>query len=210
MHIRKLLLFTILLFTLHTSLASALRPIEGRVYDQESGLPMEGVSIFVKGTKSQTASDSEGKYRLMADVGQVLVFAYVGYTPQEVTVSVNTSNIDVEMRIDNRELTEVVITGALGIKRPSREIGASAEVVDSESLNQGKTVNPLFGLTSKVAGLRINMYDSKVDPAVQITLRGTRSLQRTAGIDGRNPNAPLYVVDGIPVPDISRDRKSVV
>src|SRR5690554_359043 len=204
MHIRKLLLFTILLFTLHTSLASALRPIEGRVYDQESGLPMEGVSIFVKGTNTHTISDSDGKYRLMADVGQVLVFAYVGYTPQEVTVSVNISNIDVEMRIDNRELTEVVITGALGIKRPSREVGASAEVVGNESLNQGKTVNPLFGLTSKVAGLRINMYDSKVDPAVQITLRGTRSLQRTAGIDGRNPNAPLYVVDGIPIPDISR------
>src|SRR5690606_2441768 len=151
-----------------------------------------------------TISDFDGQYRIEAEVGQVLVFAYVGYLPQEVTVTVNTSNIDIEMRIDNRELSEVVITGALGIKRPSREIGASAEVVDTETLNQGKTVNPLFGLTSKVAGLRINMYDSKVDPAVQITLRGTRSLQRSAGIDGRNPNAPLYVIDGIPVPDISR------
>src|SRR5690606_25900267 len=53
------------------------------------------------------------------------------------------------------------------------------------------------GLTSKVAGLRINMYDSKVDPQIQIVMRGTRSLNRQA-------NAPIYVVDGIPVPDINR------
>src|SRR5690606_31528388 len=101
-------------------------------------------------------------------------------------------------------LGEFVITGALGIDRSAREIGAGAQVVSNKNLNQGKTVNPVFGLTSKVAGLRINMYDSKVDPQMQITMRGSRSLSRTAGIDGRGANEPIYVVDGIPIPSISR------
>lgn len=96
-----------------------------------------------------------------------------------------------------RILNEVVVTGALGIKRSSRELGAAAQLVGNEELNQGKVVNPIFGLTSKVAGLRINMYDSKVDPQVMIVMRGSRSLNR-------GKNQPIYVVDGVPVPDISR------
>lgn len=178
--------------------------LKGTVYERETGQPLAGVSIVVKETNARTVSDAHGIYNISAEAGQTLVFEYVGLVTQEVVVTVNKSNVDIELEVDNRQLTEVTITGALGIKRSARELGASAQLVDNETLNQGKTINPLFGLTSKVAGLRINMYDSKVDPAAQITLRGTRSLQRTAGIDGRNPNAPLYVVDGIPVPDIGR------
>ncbi|WP_343700055.1 SusC/RagA family TonB-linked outer membrane protein [Chitinophaga sp.] len=96
-----------------------------------------------------------------------------------------------------RNLNEVVVTGALGIKRSARELGAAAQLVSNEELNQGKVVNPVFGLASKVAGLRINMYDSKVDPQVKIVMRGSRSLNR-------GKNDPIYVVDGVPVPDISR------
>lgn len=96
-----------------------------------------------------------------------------------------------------RDLNEVVVTGALGIKRSARELGAAAQLVGNDELNQGKVVNPIFGLTSKVAGLRINMYDSKVDPQVKIVMRGSRSLNRAK-------NDPIYVVDGVPVPDISR------
>src|SRR5690606_10013310 len=79
-------------------------------------------------------------------------------------------------------------------------LGTSAQSISSEDLNQGKTINPLFGLTSKVAGLRINMYDAangKVDPLIQIRLRGSRSLNT-------DKNNPIYVVDGVPIPEIGR------
>jgi TonB-linked SusC/RagA family outer membrane protein len=204
MYYRKLLPFILLLALSVNVFGEAIRPINGKVYDQETGQPLAGASIIIKETKQSAISQSDGTYHINAEVGQTLIFGYLGMVSQEVTVTVNSANIDVELSIDTRQLTDVIITGALGIKRSSRELGASAQFVDSKTLNEGKTVNPLFGLASKVAGLRINMYDSKVDPAAQITLRGTRSLQRNSGIDGRNPNAPLYVVDGIPVPDIGR------
>lgn len=204
MYYRTFLSFILLITLTVNAFGESLRPIKGRVYDQETGRPLAGATVSLKGTKLFSITDPDGTYGINAEVGQVLVFEHVGLTTQEITVTVNSSNIDVELEIDSRQLTEVVITGALGIKRSARELGSSTQLIDNEELNQGKTVNPLFGLTSKVAGLRINMYDSKVDPAAQITLRGTRSLQRTSGIDGRNPNAPLYVVDGIPIPDIGR------
>ena len=204
MYYKRVFSSIILLILTISAFAEAIRPIQGKVFEQETGMILPGVTITVKETQQIVISNADGTYYINAEVGQTLLFSYVGLVSKAITVTVNSANIDVELYNDKRQLTDVVITGALGIKRSSREIGASAQYVSNEVLNGGKTVNPIFGLSSKVAGLRINMYDSKVDPAAQITLRGTRSLQRTAGIDGRNPNAPLYVVDGVPIPDIGR------
>ncbi|MFT2010473.1 SusC/RagA family TonB-linked outer membrane protein [Pontibacter sp. 13R65] len=197
-----LLLFS--LFFLSVGAWAQERAITGRVIEKETGTPLPGVTIRIKNTSQAATTDSDGKFSISANSGQVLVFSFVGYHQQELPVMTKTETANMALEISSNNLAEVVVTGALGIKRPARELGSSAQMVDNEYLNQGKTVNPLLGLSSKVAGLRINMNDSKVDPGVQVTLRGTRSLTRTATIDGRNVNAPLYVVDGMPMPDINR------
>jgi len=171
--------------------------LTGRVIEQTSGEALPGANIIIKGTSDATISDAKGNFHLQASVKDILVISFIGFETQEVTVEKNISQIKVAMKEDVNQLSEIMVTGALGIKRAARELGGGAQVVSTENLNQGKTINPLNGLTSKVAGLRINMYDSKVDPQLQITMRGTRSLNRSK-------NAPIYVVDGVPVPDISR------
>jgi len=114
-----------------------------------------------------------------------------------VVIAADNHNLNVKIRPATILMNElVVISTALGIKRAPKELGSSTEVIRQEDLAQGSPVNPLTGLTGKVAGLRVNMYDSKVDPNFQITMRGSRSITGN--------NAPLYVVDGVPVPDISR------
>ncbi len=177
--------------------------ISGIISSARSGLPLSGANVEVKGNTVNTASDAAGRFLIMAAIGQDLLISFQGYQSEVVRVT-GSAEINIQMQESVDELSEVVVTGALGIKRSAREVGSGSQVVNNRELNQGKVINPLFGLSSKVSGLRINMYDSKVDPQIQITLRGTRSLSRTAGIDGRNPNAPIYVVDGVPVPDISR------
>jgi hypothetical protein len=152
MYYRSLLPLILLIAVSASAFAEVIRPIVGKVYEQETGQPLPGASISVKETKRSVISDLDGSYRISAEVGQTLIFAYTGLSTKEVMVTVNGANLDVELSVDSRQLTEVVITGALGIKRSSRELGASAQLVDTESLNEGKTVNPLFGLTSKVAG----------------------------------------------------------
>ncbi len=178
--------------------------VKGMVTDETTGAALAGATVAVKNTNKITQTAADGSFLIQAAKGQVIHITFSGYAFAEVAVTKADQALQVSMTPDNKQLDEVVVTGALGIKRASREFGAAAQIVDNRNLNQGKTVNPVFGLASKVAGLRINMYDSKVDPQVQITLRGTRSLSRTSGIDGRNPNAPIYVVDGMPVPDIAR------
>jgi TonB-linked SusC/RagA family outer membrane protein len=198
--IKKVTTLILAIFTSAVAFAQV-KTISGKVIDQESGLALPGATITKSKGNVSTAAD--GTFLIKANTGERLTVSYTGFVTKEVVVG-NNLNLLIGLTEDPKSLSEVVVTGALGIKRSAREMGSSAQLVSNESLNQGKTVNPLFGLSSKVAGLRINMYDSKVDPVAQITLRGTRSLSRSTGIDGRNTNAPIYVVDGMPVPNINR------
>ncbi|CAG5068089.1 TonB-dependent receptor SusC [Dyadobacter sp. CECT 9623] len=171
--------------------------IAGRVIEQTTGDPLPGANIILKGSSDATIANEKGEFRMQTEAGDILVVSFIGFETREIIVDRNASALTIAMKEDVNQLSEIMVTGALGIKRAARELGGGSQVVGSENLNQAKTINPLNGLTSKVAGLRINMYDSKVDPQIQITMRGTRSLNRSK-------NAPIYVVDGVPVPDISR------
>lgn len=171
----------------------------GRVIDQKSGTTLPGASLVVKGTGQVVQTDTEGRFIVTAANGDVLAVSYTGYLTQEITFGTR-SSMDIFLDAAVNQLSEVEVTGALGIKRQARELGTSATVVSSENLNQGKTVNPISGLTSKVAGLRINTYDAangKTEGLIQIRLRGSRSFN-----DAKNN--PIYVVDGVPIPDIGR------
>lgn len=197
-------LFTVIAFFLFNTAIYAQEHVtlKGKILEQETGLPLIGASVSVKeNSKSGAAiSGSTGGFLIRAHVGQTLVVSYIGYTTKEITIKAEDSNLVISLDFNNKLLSEVVVTGALGIKRSARELGTSAQIVSNEYLNQGETVNPLFGLTSKVAGLRINASDptnGKVDALVQIRLRGTRSFND-------DKNNPIYVVDGVPIPEIGR------
>ncbi|WP_028296161.1 SusC/RagA family TonB-linked outer membrane protein [Olivibacter sitiensis] len=176
------------------------RQITGKVVYQDSGAPISGASIAVKGTGQRTTTGQDGTFSLRADEGQTLVVNYIGYASHEAVIIGENRVLDIALSPQITDLSEVVVTGALGIKRSARELGTSAQSVGNEELNLGKVVNPLLALSSKVAGLRVNATDlttGKTDPGIQIRLRGTRSLNR-------NQNDPIYVVDGVPLPDITR------
>ncbi|RDC56166.1 SusC/RagA family TonB-linked outer membrane protein [Pedobacter chinensis] len=170
--------------------------IKGKVIDAEQK-PLAGASVFVAGKNESVYTDKDGEFSIAANSGDKLSVAYVGYKRQTILLTSSSNNIRVILENEENQLAELVVTGALGIKRSARELGTSTQTIKDDYLNQGKTINPLTGLTSKVSGLRVNMYDSKVDPQIQIVMRGSRSLNRTK-------NEPIYVLDGVPVPTIGR------
>lgn len=200
----KIVLLTIIMMAAIGEIYAQRVHVNGRITELSTGLPLIGATIQIKETPTTSVSDLSGYFRMYAQPGDILEVKYLGFVTQTFTAPSDENLVEIQMKEDASMLGEVVVTGALGIRRPAREMGSSTQAIDNENLNQGKPVNPLLGLNSKVAGLRINLVDSKVDPQVHVILRGTRSLQRTSGIDGRNPNAPIYVVDGVPIPDISR------
>src|SRR5690606_3224696 len=102
----------------------AFQTITGQVID-ETGSPLPGVSIIVKGTSIGTVTNIDGKYSVEAiDESSTLLFSFIGYTTQEIIVGTRTT-IDISLLVDEKSLEEVVVT-ALGIKKESKKLGYSA------------------------------------------------------------------------------------
>ena len=167
------------------------RTVSGTVTAKDDGLPVPGATVKVKGTSIGTQTTTTGKFTLSVPAGAVLQVSFLSYTTQEVKVGTR-DVLNVVLETAYTQIGEVVVTGALGIKRAQKELGYASTRVTGKDLTQTNVTNFANGLTAKVAGLAIQTVDNSIDPNVTIKLRGNRSI---AG----NNNA-LIVIDGIPSP----------
>ena len=154
--------------------------ISGVITD-ESGEPLEGVTVFEKNTTKGTISGNDGSYHIEASGPKgILVFQFVGKKPVEISID-GRSEIDVVMEEEIFSLDDVVVT-ALGIRKQQKSIGYATQKVEGSSLTTVQEPNIINNLTGKVAGLTV--YNSTDFFATSdLRLRGER---------------PLIVVDGIP------------
>jgi TonB-linked SusC/RagA family outer membrane protein len=169
---------------------TAQQVITGQV-SEESGNPLPGVNVLVKGTAAGTVTDGDGKFSLpVSSNDAVLVFSFIGYKTQEVSVN-GQSMINITMEPDVQSLDEVVVT-ALGIQKESKKLGYSATSVKTDELLKHRTTNVMESLEGKIAGLNITPPAAGAGASMQIRLRGQ------AAFAGAN-NAPLIVINGLPM-----------
>jgi iron complex outermembrane receptor protein len=168
------------------SLQNKQTAVSGVVTDQ-SGEPLIGVSVKVKGATIGTATDIDGKFSLnVPSSSSVLELSYVGFAKEEVLVGSKTS-FNIVMKDDSKMLDQVVVT-ALGLKRSEKSLGYAMTEVKGDDLN-GNLINPVSALQGKVAGLEISGSDGGLFGSAKVQIRGASTL-------GKN-NQPIYVVDGI-------------
>ncbi|HXH98824.1 MAG TPA: SusC/RagA family TonB-linked outer membrane protein [Sphingobacteriaceae bacterium] len=185
-------LFFLPLFLLFTLIVNAQeKVVNGKVTIAEDGTALPGVSVKVKGTNAGTTTDPNGNYRIQApNEDAVLVFSFIGFTAQEVRVG-NQNTINVSMASDSRQLEEVVVTTALGIKREQRSLGYTAQSVSGDALTENRQANIVNALQGKVAGVTISSTGGAPGQGARIQIRGVNS------IDPSRDNQPLFVIDGI-------------
>ncbi len=162
------------------------KTISGAVSD-DTGLPLPGVNIIIKGTTQGTQSDFDGNYSIQASQGQTLVYSYVGFETQEITVGTSNS-ISVNMK-SGSELEEVVVT-ALGVSREKQSLGYSTQEVSGEEIATVKSGNFTNALSGKVSGLQIRR-NNNFGGSTNVVIRGNTSLT--------GDNQALFVVDGVPI-----------
>ena len=175
---------------------SAADEVKGTVRDA-SGTTLPGVSVQVKGTKLVTQTNSAGQYGITAKAGDILVFSYIGYDKQEITVG-SQATLDVVMKQNAQELNTVVVT-ALGIKRTSRSTTYATQQVAGDELTKVKDPNLVNSLNGKVAGLTISRSSSGVGGSAKVILRGSKSASGS--------NQALYVIDGVPMNNSSSSQQ---
>nr|WP_321225011.1 SusC/RagA family TonB-linked outer membrane protein [uncultured Psychroserpens sp.] len=175
----------LLLLVVQLTLAQE-KTITGTVTDQ-TDIPLPGVNIVIKGTTTGTQTNFDGVYTIKSNVGDVLVFSYVGLKTQEIVVAEATT-IDVTMVEDADALDEVIVT-AVGIKRKPDEITTAYENLKAEEIVSANNPDAVQSLAGKVSGLQINTTNTGVNPSTTIRLRGTRSLSGS--------NSALVVIDNV-------------
>lgn len=166
--------------------------VKGVVKDIQ-GEPLIGVNVKVKGSPSGTITDVDGKFALQVKKGDQIEVSYVGYTTQNLRINGN-QVLAIVLQEDNRVLNEVVVT-ALGIKKEAKSLSYNVQQITNDEITRVADANFVNNLNGKVAGVTINASSSGVGGSSRVVMRGTKS------INGNN-NA-LYVVDGIPMIDMT-------
>lgn len=163
------------------------KTVTGSVID-EAGAGVPFASITEKGTNRGVSADADGNFSINTRTGAVLVVTATGFGTQEVTVGRGSSVTVALSRGEGQVIDEVVVT-ALGIRRETRSLGYSTQVVEAEKLENARALNVVDALAGQAAGVRINTQSGALGASSKIIIRGGSSLDRSS--------QPIFVVDGV-------------
>ncbi|MDW7691336.1 TonB-dependent receptor [Flammeovirgaceae bacterium SG7u.111] len=164
------------------------RKIEGRVLD-ETDQPLPGVSILIKGTSTGTTTDFDGNYSLSVPAGSVLVFSYIGFKDQEITLT-DQARLNVSMEPDLEQLEEVVVVGYGEQKKTSL-----VSSVTSVNIKQLKT--PSANLTNAIAGRVSGVISFQQSGEPGLGTDNSTFFIRGLSTFGTGKRSPLILIDGI-------------
>ncbi len=193
MRLRSLLLTLILAVTVPGLAFAQTGTLQGTVTDAETGDPLPGATVFLPSTQAGTSTNIDGEYSIEAPAGEIDVrFTYVGFETriERVTIQAGqTVTLDVELNFDLVGLDDVIVTGYGEV--PKRNLtgsiasirGRDVERLDIQSVDQA--------MQGRLPGVRVTNTSGQPGGGVHVRIRGLGS------IDGGN--APLYVVDGVPI-----------
>ena len=156
--------------------------VDGIVTDA-TGETVIGASVMVKGTKTGTVTDFDGKFHLDCSPGATLVVSYIGFENQEVKAS---SNMKITLKEAFNALNEVVVTGYTTQRKA--DLTGAISVVSVDEIAKQNENNPIKALQGRVPGMNITA-DGSPSGSATVRIRGIGTL---------NDNDPLYIVDGVP------------
>ncbi|GAA3573436.1 TonB-dependent receptor [Snuella lapsa] len=162
--------------------------VKGVITDPE-GAPLPGVSVQIKNTNKGVVSNFDGSYQIEAPATAVLMFSYIGYGTQEITVGTQT-RIDVVLQPELTDLGTVTINAGY-YKVSRKESTGSIARITSKTIEQQPVSNPLASLQGRMAGVEITQTSGVPGASFEIRIRGRNSIRS-------NGNEPLYIIDGVP------------
>jgi TonB-linked SusC/RagA family outer membrane protein len=187
-------LMTLVLIIAGASVLWAQKTVSGVLRSADDGQTLPGVSIVEKGTANGTTTDLDGKYTLtVKDANSVLVFSFMGMTPQEVTVGTQTS-VSPKLKEDATKLAEVEVT-ALGLKRSKDKSANSSTKVGGQQLAQSGESGVIQAMSGKSSGVNVVRNTGDPGAGAYIQLRGQSTITQSV--------QPLIVVDGVAISNSS-------
>lgn len=171
------------------TVTAQVRQVTGTIRDEQgNGVP--GVTVKIKGSNVAVAGDGQGMFRINAAPNATLVISAVGFTTREVKASSTDINLSLARSTD--ELSEVVVTTALNIKRKADNLSYASQQIKGDKLTTTRQTDVNNALAGKIAGVQVRSESgAKLGSTASVRLRG---------VTGFNDLNPLYVLDGTPIP----------
>ena len=183
---RKVLLLFISIFFC-CSLYAQQKNLSGIVSEAESGEPLTGVSVKIKGTGKGTVTDGKGQYKIAVDVNQVLEFSFLGMTTQQIVVKSSTAErLNIVMRPDQLALEDVVVVG-YGVTK-KRDLAGAITSLKPDNIQAGVVSDMSQFLKGRASGVQVRQNSLEPGGSVSVRVRGASSVSAE--------NEPLYVIDG--------------
>ena len=183
--VRKIVYILAAFMGIHAYAAAQDLKVSGTVTD-ETGFPLEGATVLVRGTTSGTTTGADGSFTLLASPDAELVVSYLGYLSQLKPVEGRTK-IDFVLQEDMNFLDDVIVV-AYGTMSESDFTGSAAQIKGEEVAKASKESIDK-GMMGKIAGVRISSDNGDPGSGGSVQIRGVGSI--SAG------TSPLYVIDGV-------------
>ncbi len=165
--------------------ATSTLKISGRVTN--NGEPLPGANIILKGTKTKTSTDLNGRFSIQAPLNSVLQISFIGMDTRDITVK-SAAALNIELKTQGLAMDEVVVVG-FGVSK-KRDLTGSVVSVKSDEITARPGPNPMESLQGRVAGLDITRSSGQAGAGVNLQLRGTRSFTASGN--------PLFIINGLP------------
>jgi len=182
---KNLLNFLWVLIIIGSNAYAQNRTVTGTVTGSDDGLPLPGVSVVVKGTKTGTQTKADGTYTIKVGAGQSLIFTYLGFASQ--TVEPSGEHLNVKLSGRTNDLNEVVVVG-YGSQSKRASVGSVSQIKGSDLIEQ-PVQNFEQSLAGKAAGVQITIPNGVLNTPPVFHIRGTNSISLSS--------QPLIVVDGV-------------
>jgi TonB-linked SusC/RagA family outer membrane protein len=179
----KVVVLLLLIFSLPSYGQS--QTVSGTVQDADKKTPLAGVTVKVVGTTTAAQTNEKGAFTVKATKGQSLLISYIGFETKKADVTGTSMTILLKSSV--AELDEVVV--AMDIKRKSRDLGYSTQVVKGDDIKETQRESFVNGLQGRIAGATITSTSGVPGASSTIVLRGFNSMSLN--------NQPLFVVDGV-------------
>ncbi|RZJ55821.1 MAG: TonB-dependent receptor [Flavobacterium sp.] len=175
-------------FTLQSGFAQEQsKTVSGNIISSDDGMGVPGATILVQGTKTSTATDFDGLYKIEAKAGDVLVVSFMGYKTQKITVGTQRT-INVTLQTETAELKEIVVIG-YGTQKKKVNTAATS-LVSGKDIQQVASLDVVNALQGQASGVNVTSSSGQPGANMVVNIRG-------AGTAGNSD--PLYVVDGVVV-----------
>lgn len=190
----KMWIVVLLIFSMTSGLAftaeafgqAGSEKITGTVVFKESQETIIGANIFIKGTTTGTVSDFDGNYSLNANIGDVIVYSFIGTKSQEHVVT-GSATVNIALAADDMMLDEFVVVG-YGLQKKS-DVSGSVSTVNMDDLAKTKSADPIQSLQGLASGVTVTSLSGEPGVEAQINIRGVTTL---------GENQPLILIDGVP------------